>query len=228
MNKRETNKMNSFGISEEVLLRNKPIWETDEVIKNLFGEIQLKLPLVLEYGVKQKKNGTVATVVKQTGKTSLIAHALKISVSAVSFSASQKDLVLEKEVKLIKSDLERLTQIGLYNTLSLFYKKVLPLKNSLKHLEANDIDKLKKLLDDFKTSIPQTGADKDQSQTATYNIGDLIYEINNMFIELDKHIAPYQYSQPDFFRDYQNSRKVIDLKGKSTAKSKAKVKSEAA
>ena len=173
MNKRETNKMNSFGISEEVLLRNKPIWETDEVIKNLFGEIQLKLPLVLEYGVKQKKNGTVATVVKQTGKTSLIAHALKISVSAVSFSASQKDLVLEKEVKLIKSDLERLTQIGLYNTLSLFYKKVLPLKNSLKHLEANDIDKLKKLLDDFKTSIPQTGADKDQSQTATYNMATL-------------------------------------------------------
>jgi hypothetical protein len=223
MKKRETNKMNSFLNTEEVMNRNESIWKMDEVVKNTYDEIVLKLPLVGKYHEAQKKKGNSGTVIKKVSKKEIIDHSVKISESAVSYAVAQKDIVLEQSVKLTKSDLKGLTQVSLYDLLSNFYKVVLPLKTSLKHLEEGEIEKLDQLLKTYKASIPLTGADKDESQTATLNIGESIKVLNKLFDDLDKHIKPYRYKYPDFYSDYFNSRKVIDLKGKSkraTAKSK--------
>jgi hypothetical protein len=218
MNKHESNKMNSFIDTEEVMVRNESIWQPDEDVANAFADIKLKLPRVNQFHQAQKKNGNTATVVKSSVKSNLIAQAVKISDSAVSYAASKKDAVLEMNVKVTKSYLANLSQLALLDTLTVFYNYTQPLNGSLKHLEPGDLDKLAQLLQSFKTSMPQTGANNDESKTATQNMGETIKELNSMFKTLDKHLKPYKYTQPDFYSDYTNSRKVKDLKGKGKKK----------
>lgn len=170
------------------------------------------------YHQAQKKNGNSATTVKSAYKSDLIATAVKISDSAVSYAVSKKDAVLEMGVKVTKSGLANLSQLVLLDTLTLFYNKVQPLNGSLKHLEAGDVEKLNQLLKSFKASLPKPSADSNETKTATQNIGDTIKEINGLYQTLDKHIAPFKYNQPGFYNDYTNSRMVKDLKGKGKKK----------
>lgn len=222
MNTHESNKMKSFIDTEEVMIRHETIWKADEDVANAFSAIQLKLPFVSQYHQAQKKNGDTATVVKSNVKTELIAQAVKVSVSVVSYATSKKDLVLEMKVKVTKSDLANLSQLSLLDTLTVFYNEVKPIGPSLKHLQADDLDKLAQLLKAFKESLPKTGANADQSKTATQNIGETIKELNALYKTLDKHVAPYLYIVPDFYNDYKNSRGVKDLRGKSSKAKKAK------
>ena len=208
MNKHETNKMNSFIDTEEVMVRNEAIWKEDEDVANTFGSIRLKLPTVNQFHQAQNKNGNTATVVKSSIKTDLIAQAVKVSDSAVSYAASKKDVVLEMKVKVTKSDLSNLSQLSLLDTLTVFYNTVKPLNSSFKHLKTDDMEKLKTLLQSFKSSMPKTGANSDESKTATQNIGESIKELNALYKKLDKHIAPYKYNFADFFSDYRNPRSV--------------------
>jgi len=126
------------------------------------------------------------------------------------------------EVSLQKTNLSKLKQVVLYNTLVKFYNTVKPLKASLTHLDAGDMDKLGSLLDEYKTSIPKIEADNDTSKTATQNIDETMHELNSLYRKLDKHIRPFEYTHADFYSDYMNSRKVKNLKGKSTKTKKAK------
>jgi hypothetical protein len=218
MNKYESNKMNSFFNAEEMMVRNESVWKADQNVENIFKLIQLKLPDVNKFHQAQKKNGNTASVVKSGLKNELIGMAVKISASAVSYAVSQKDAVLEMGVKVTKSNLQASSQIRLYDTLMNFSKKVTLLNGSLTHLDPGDIDKLGELIQAFKASIPKPGADSDELKTATLNIGETIKQLNEMFSTLDKHLAPYAYLSPDFFNDYTNSRKMVNLKGKGKKK----------
>lgn len=143
---------------------------------------------------------------------------MQISDSAVSYAVSKNDVALEMSVKLTKTGLANLSQVTLYDTLSNFYKVVQPLGGSLKHIEAGDIEKLGALLADYKAAIPKTSANTSETKTATLNIGDTIKQINELYVALDKHMAPYKYVSPNFYNDYMNSRGVKDLRKKGKKK----------
>lgn len=223
MKKTETNKMNSFTGSEAVMVRNESIWKGDELVRKAFDPIRSQLLLVSKYYGSQTKNGKSGTIIKSKNKVDLINISLKISTSGVSYAVGKNDMPLEAALKLTKSQLYAYPQVTLHFMLSNFYETVLPLKNSLKHLDKDDFEKMEKYLKNFKDSLPLTVVNKGETKTATMNIGETIKTINEMFLTLDKHIAPYKYLYPDFYNDYMNSRKVIDLRGKSK-----KTKSQAA
>lgn len=214
MRKYEINKRNSFLSTQEVMVRNESIWKADDVVENEFDQIRAYLPRIGKNYEKQILNGNSGTLIKSTVKTNAIDIAIKISDSAISYAVAKKDFVLEAAVKLNRSDLLKLPQATLSDVLNAFIKKVLPFSASLKHLKKGDMEKAEKLFKEFEASIPVTSANMGESQTATMNIGESIKTLNQMFLNLDKHIAPYKYNYPDFYNDYMNSRKVINLKGK--------------
>lgn len=218
MNRYETNKRNSFDNSSEVMDRNQIIWNADDVVKTDYEKIKTLLSLLGKNHEKQMEKGNSGTILKKGLKKELIALTVKLSESGVSYAVTQNNPVLEASLKLTKSQLEACGQVKLYDVVSVFYKRILPLKEFLKHLDSGDMEKEGQLLADYKASIPVTGADKDETQTATLNIGETIKTLNQMFLNLNKHIAPYKYKYPDFYNDYMNSRKVTDLKGKSKTK----------
>lgn len=223
MNKYESNKVNSFNTSIEVMLKGEPIWKGSVNVTKQFGLIQAKMPLIQVYDLKQNNSEKPSSGVKKDIKKNVIPMAVKFSKSAVAYAAGKKDLALEFSVKFTKTDLSRLKDVSLLTTLLKFYKIILPLKEELEHLNTTDIDDFGAMLENLKTAIPQPQVEIDESKTATQNIGTLVMELNEMFKELDKFIAPFEYTHPDFYRDYMNSRVMKDLKGKKTTKKVAKV-----
>jgi hypothetical protein len=226
MNDRVSNKANSFSATIEVMLRNEPIWKTSANATKQFSAIQLKMPLITTYDQNQNKGPSISISVKKGLKDDLIKMALKISDSAVDYASGIDDLALELSVTLTDSQLRKLRQNELYDSVDKFYKVVNPLKSSFTHLEETDMDTFHSLLLEYQKAVPKTEADNDSSKTATQNIGEIIRELNRMFIKLDKHIKPYSHSNPDFYSDYKNSRSVKDLRGRGKSTKTKKNKNE--
>lgn len=218
MNKRESNKVNSFNASIEVMLKGEPIWRGSANITKQFGLIRGKMSLIHVYDQKKIEGPAPSTVIKKDIKVNVIPMAVKLSKSAVAYAAGIKDLSLEYSVRFLKSDLTSLKELSLLSKLQKFYAIIAPIKDKLENLNPNDIADFALMLDHLKEALPQPQVELDESKTATYNLETLILEINAMFKELDKFIDPYEYTNPDFYHDYKNSRGVKDLKGKSSKK----------
>lgn len=221
MNKKESNKLNSFQTTEEVMLQNRSVWEKSEKISVLFSSIQDRVYLVRV--VDQKKNRTQpSSVLKKEQKAELIALAVKISKSGIDYAAGKNDSVLEFKVKVGKHLLEKLKENTLLTTLQKLYEAILPLRSELIYLAETDIDTFKKLLDTFASLLAKPQAEMSQSKTATETLSSLFMEINDMYITLDKYLGPFEYTHPEFYSNYKNSRVVKDLRKVSKAKAAAK------
>lgn len=222
MNKRLSNKVNSFRATEEVMNSNQTIWSKSVKAVALFALIVAKLKLLVGYD-KQKNKKQPSSVLKKDQKTKIIELAVKISKSAIDYAVGINDLELEFKVKVNKSDLERLKENSLLTTLTNLYELVLPFADKLIHLAATDITDFKAQIDAFAAKMPKPQAEMDHSKTATSTLDSIVWEINSMFTTLDKHIDPFEYTNPDFYHDYKNSRVNKDLKKKSKKKTAQKV-----
>jgi hypothetical protein len=218
MNKKESNKVNSFNVTVEVMLKNESIWTGSANVTKQFGLIQGKLPLISVYDRAQNNGEKPSSAVKNNLKEKAIPLAVKLSKSAVAYAAGKSDIALEISVKLTKTGLEKLKDLTLVNTLVKFYNIILPIQAELEHLNSTDVADFGDLVEKLNKAIPQPQVEIDESKTATGNLETLIMEINLMFIELDKFIDPYEYTHPDFYNDYTNSRVVKDLRGKKKDK----------
>lgn len=218
MNKKESNKVNSFNAALGVVFKNEPIWKGFVNVSKQVGLIEVKMPLIDVYDQRKINGKKPSSVVKKEIKVKAIPMAMKISKSAISYAAGEKDLALEFSVKLTKSDLEKLKDLSLFTKLEKFYNIVLPLKDKLEHLNATDIADFAATLERLKAALPKPQVEIGESKTATSTLETIISEINDMFIELDKFIDPFEYTHPDFYNDYKNARGVKDLKGKAKSK----------
>lgn len=216
MNKRESNKVNSFKTSEEVMNLHQSIWSKSAKIVALFALIVEKLKLINSYDKKKSKTQPSSGLKKGLRK-SLIALTVKISKSAVAYADRINDPVLEFKVKLTKSYLEMQKDHTLISVTKMLYEIVLPFAAELEHLAPTDITDFKAQIDAFSAATPKPQAEMSQSKTATGNLAALISEINDLYTTLDKHVDPYEYTQPDFYKDYKNSRVTKDLKKVSKA-----------
>lgn len=181
MNKKESNKVNTFNASVGVLVKNEPIWKGSVNDANQFGLIQTKLELVSVYDQEQNISAKPSSAVKKDIKTKAIPMGVKLSKSAVAYAAGKKDIALEMSVKLTKSGLEGLMENTLLTTLLKLYNIILPFKDQLEHLNPTDVADFGLMLENLKKALPQPQVEMDESKTATYNLGSLITEINDMF-----------------------------------------------
>ena len=221
MNKKESNKLNSFNTSEEVMNQNRSVWEKSEKISLLFSTIQNRMTLVKI--VDQKKNRTQpSSVLKKEQRAELVALAVKISKSGIDYAAGKNDSVLEFRVKVSKSNLDKLKENTLLTTLQKLHEAILPIRSELVYLAETDIDNFKKMLDVFASNMSKPQAEMSQSKTATETLSSLFTEINDMYNTLDKYLGPFEYTHPEFYSNYKNSRVVKDLRRVSKAKVAAK------
>lgn len=216
MNKRESNKVNSFKATEEVMNLHQKIWSKSEKFVALFALISGKLKLVSSFDQK-KSSKQPSSVLKMSQRKKLIDLAVKISKSAVAYADDKNDPVLEFKVKVTKSQLDMQKDQSLLSITKMLYELVLPFAAELTLLSATDMSDFKTQIEAFEAAMPKPQSEIAQKKTATANLGALISEINDLFLTLDKQFGPYEYTEPDFYNDYKNSRVTKDLKKVSKA-----------
>lgn len=216
MNKKQSNKLNSFRTTEEVLTQNKTVWSKSLKAVAIFALISGKLKLVSDTD-KRKNLKQPSSILKAGQKVKVIAQAVKISTSGVDYAAGKNDEVLEFQVKVTKSQLMKMKTNTLLTTLLKLYENLFPYRAELIHLDKKDFETFKIMLDEFVAAMPKPQAELGQSKTANQTLESLMEELNELFITLDKHIGPFQYTAPTFYSDYKNSRIIKDLKKVSKA-----------
>ena len=174
MNKKESNKVNSFNASVEVMLKNEPIWTGSANATRQFGLIQAKKPLVSVYDQKQITGEKPSSEVKKNIKMNVIPMAVKLSKSAIAYFAGEKNVALEFSAKLVKSKLEKLKENTLLTALFKFYNIILPFKDHFEHLNPTDVADFAVMLEDLKKALPQPQVETDESKTANWIIRNIL------------------------------------------------------
>lgn len=81
------------------------------------------------------------------------------------------------------------------------------------------LNQLQQLIDDYQSKIPSTRVAITKRKVATRNLKRYIKEVSLILKDrMDKLMYYFKHSDPDFFADYFNSRKIVDLK--TTARKK--------
>jgi hypothetical protein len=79
------------------------------------------------------------------------------------------------------------------------------------NITATDIQNFQTAIKDFTLSIPIRDQMKSSSKTATGQLPQLFATLRTKFELLDFYVGTFKATQPKFFEDYTNGRKIINL-----------------
>jgi len=108
---------------------------------------------------------------------------------------------------------------AIYGDAILYADKLEPFATS------KDVNDLKDLADNFNQLLPQKRTQQSKSTLSTKNLGEVVNQIDLLLNDtIDVLLKPMEFSSPDFFNAYRNSRDIVNT---SAHKSKKEAKSPA-
>ena len=164
----------------------------------------------------QEVNAAGLTINKVKLREELIHEVLHISAALRAYATSAVDLKLKTLADYSETDLKRKSDKILCDIGDLLMNQALPIKTELEKYAVDDdkLDKIKSLLVQFKAAMPQKRGADNISKVSTGNIADVFKsQIKLLKEEIDVHMRPFEFTHPDFFNTYKNSRNIVNYKG---------------
>jgi hypothetical protein len=138
----------------------------------------------------------------------------------MAYAISVKDLDLKTKAKYTATDLKTAADPILYDIGVLILGLAVQVKADLARYGVGEPEfaEMERLLNGFKLAIPRRRVAASVSKMSTGNIGDVFISMDKLLKEeMDVLMMPFQYSQPDFYNAYRNSRMIVDYVGRGKA-----------
>jgi hypothetical protein len=172
--------------------------------------------------VVDNKGLTQAKVALRTELTQLI---LKLTMALKALGTSQKntDLLTKTNYKL--GDLNRLSDPILFDVAKMLLKLANNYRPQLVRFFFNDEDfnRTDVVIAEFKSAIPQKRLATTVSKSSTKKISEVFKSIDKLLKEvIDVYVGPFEYQNPDFYREYSNARIIVGYTGRGKRKMETK------
>ena len=135
----------------------------------------------------------------------------------VMFAVATEDTELDANINYTASDLSVASENRVSDIIRLVYETANTHKSELAAYGVTDemLELLLTLHQQFLVAMPETREKLAISSTATKNINTLIAEISKLQrVKLDRLIAGLADTNPDFYQQYKNARKIVDRGGR--------------
>ncbi len=178
---------------------------------NSIGEVQQVLVV----------DNTGLTQYKYELRTGFTLHALKFAVGLKAYATTQKDTALLTKVSYQLTDFNRLPDPILFDVVTMLYRQADPIRDKLVRFFLTDEDfaSMEKMLADFKGAFPQKRMATTVSKSSVEKIIAVFKSMDKLLKEvIDRLVAPYQYQNPDFYREYCNARIIVGYTGRGKSK----------
>lgn len=216
MDKRQINKARMYSATDLVLDNHSDLIGPFPEIGSAQQRFKEKLSLIVQYRQVQEANNSGLTVTKIKLRKDVIKLIQKFRAALQAFAALTKDEDLKAKASYTDTDLQRAADPVLCDIGLLILTLASSIRTDLQRffLADEDYSLLEDLLGSFKASIPQKRIATGTSKVSTSNIKDTFDEIDFLLKEeMDKLIAPFEFSQPDFFGEYQSARSIVGYNG---------------
>jgi len=131
----------------------------------------------------------------------------------VMFAVATENTELDANINYTASDLSLASENRVADIIRLVYETANAHKSELAAYGVTDemLELLLTLHQQFLVAMPETREKITLSSTATKNINTLITEISDLQrTKLDRLIAGFADTNPDFYQQYKNARKIVD------------------
>ena len=209
----DENKLNAAEAVALVLANNIAIWTMIAAIMVLFDLLKAKIQLVRDLRQIQEKDNTGVTKRKGNVRKQMEEKGINMIRKLVMFAVATENTELDANINYTASDLSLASENRVADIIRLVYETANAHKSELAAYGVTDemLELLLTLHQQFLVAMPETREKLTLSSTATKNINTLIAEISELQrTKLDRLIAGFADTNPDFYQQYKNARKIVD------------------
>jgi len=213
----DENKLNAAEAVVLVLANNIAIWTMIAAIVVIFDLLKAKIQLVRDLRQIQEKDNTGVTKRKKKVREKMEETGINVIRKLVMFAVTTEDTELDANINYTASDLSVASENRVSDIIRLVYETANTHKSELAAYGVTDemLELLLTLHQQFLVAMPETREKLAISSTATKNINTLIAEISKLQrVKLDRLIAGLADTNPDFYQQYKNARKIVDRGGR--------------
>lgn len=226
MDKTKINKGRMYHSSNLVLDKFSSTFTDHVELNQAHSELKSGISHIDEQQQVQVVDNKGLTQVKVALRTDVTQRILMFSKALKALATIQKnaDLLTKSNYKL--SDLNRLSDPILFDVGTMLVKLANPLRSQLEKFFVTDEDykQTDAILAEFKAAIPQKRLATTVSKSSTKKISDVFKSIDKLLKEvIDVYVAPFEYKNPDFYREYTNARIIVGYTGRGKSKTETKV-----
>ena len=221
MDKIQINKSRMYGTVDTVLDNHADL--TAQVPELVTVHQQFKIGLVAISQNRQVQEADTKGLTKNKSglRADVIRKVLQFSAGLMGYAISIKDEELKTKAKYTATDLRSSADPVLFDIGTLLRKLAEPIRKELVKYFLDDaaFSEMDRLLTGFKQAIPLRRVAASVSKVSTANISDVFDALDKLLREkMDVLMLSFQFTQPDFYREYKNARSIVDYsgKGKST------------
>jgi len=213
MNDEQTNQLAMYEEVNDTLDANADIVKTVKPAQD--GHVFLKGRIVeiqIQYGIQQKIT-TGITDSKQQVRTEYEKSIFKVAGGLLAHAAANDDKELLAIADTSASKLSIMREEKLLEYGKSIYDRAIPLQTQLAELlvSANDIALLNTNREAFNVLMPKKRTAVGAIATATDNLTGLFRETNSFLkTKLDKIMIVFHATHPDFYKQYQSARIIVD------------------
>ena len=209
----DENRLNAAEAVVLVLANNIAIWTMIAAIMALFDLLKAKIQLVRDLRQIQEKDNTGVTKRKGNVRKQMEEKGINMIRKLVMFAVATENTELDANINYTASDLSVASENRVADIIRLVYETANAHKSELAAYGVTDemLELLLTLHQQFLVAMPETREKLTLSSTATKNINTLITEISELQrTKLDRLIAGFADTNPDFYQQYKNARKIVD------------------
>ena len=214
MNKRQSNKLNSYQSIKGVLEDNRNIYEPITII-NQSVENSFKITNEIDdIATNTEMDTTGETSAKIVAKEKLATMASSLAASASVFAFEQSDIELEASLAYSFSDIRYARDSEAHQIARAIEAELLEFRADLVDymVSEENLTELHALIDEFKNSMETKGGVKSGSVAETRRLS-ILYRVADDLLnkKLDRFVARLKAEFPTFYDAYNNARMIVDL-----------------
>jgi hypothetical protein len=163
--------------------------------------------------------GFTRTKVELRSEVTLKIQKFSRALKAEATAEKNSDLLTKATYNV--SRLNRLADPILFDVGLMLFNLANPMREQLAKffLSEDDFKQTESLLAEFKAAIPQRRMATTVSKSSTQKVTDVFRSLDRLLREvIDVYVAPYQYENPDFYREYRNARIIVGYTGRGKSK----------
>lgn len=214
MEKRKSNKYNSYKAVCGVLKENRSLYSTIDLISQTVGEFNAKLDEINKVITRTELDTTGETAAKKLAKEKLARFASELAASASVYAVETANIELESALQYSYTDLRFTSDSEALHIAMVIEAELLPHREHLeRYLITEEIlEELHSQIEAYDKAMVRKGGAKSE-QVADFKRQTVLFKEADHILakKLDRLMLRLRSQHPAFYDAYLNARMIVDL-----------------
>lgn len=214
MQKRMTNKMNSYERTQGVLEEHRSLYDQVPVYKNAVDSFNSVVASIQSTGSVAGRDTTGKTERKEEIKEELANFALGMSAAGLMYAYDIQDTDLQSALEYSYTDLRYARDSVIILGALTIEREMLPLKDELAeyNVTEEDFTRFRELIQAYDEAQEDRGSFKTGAVAANRNLDVLFGQADALLNQkVDKMVVRLKSDHPEFYIQYNVARTIVDL-----------------